>query len=78
MSDMISFSIASLTPELSANGSFTPQDRFPISDLNASGVLGGPINLEFCCTYKDKNGTETKYRIRSRLLNILPSSSGSN
>lgn len=76
--NMLSFEKTSLTPELSSGGDFIPQERFPISDLNASGVLGGPINLEFCCTYKDKNGVETKYRVRSRLLGVLPQSSGSN
>ncbi len=76
--NMLSFEKTSLTPELSSGGGFTPQERFPISDLKASGVLGGPINLGFCCTYKDKNGVETKYRVSSRLLGVLPQSSGSN
>lgn len=74
--DMLSFETASLIPELVQGGnSFAPQERFPISDLHASGTLGGPITLKFDCTYKDKNDVETKYRVRSQLLGVLPSSS---
>jgi hypothetical protein len=72
----ISFSIDALTPNLVSGSTETPQEKFPITNLSGSGMLGGSyIYLTYNCDYTDTEGNTNTYKISSTLMYTLPSSS---
>lgn len=66
----LTFAIDHLTPSVLTGENAdkeVPNDKFPITDLQASGVLGEEITLKYSCTPTISSGSSTTYNVASTL-----------